>query len=988
MVVEARLHDGRVLRFPDGTDPAVVQRTVKRTLGAPEGQQIYDEQAGPPKPLFGTTVGTLAQEPSGGYVLTPDTNNEPTFGGAVGRGVAGGMRDLAVGVTRAPFDVGPALGAVVPGLAGELFGVPADENPFVQTMAAMQPGAESIAKGISQTIPEIQQNTVTGDIVQGVTPFATAAALTGGGGPIVSTAGGALADFLATDPDKASTLGDVIGGPTDILPQDTALTKRAKVAAEGPVAEGVVRAGTKVVDAVKTGVIDPLLRKTPLAKNVPTTAQKELAELVRRDMPKVEQNMAAVEDANRVAREAGAIPQDSKGMQPTVAELTGDDLLLSRQREAIAANELEGQLLDRVRQNAQIMENAPRAVAAQQGTPTITPDVLGAQIRSAAQPETQQIMEQINAPATAAQQQVDDILAAVQTKGRDVGDVGRTTREDLVRAEDERLRAAASQKFQGMEDVRTDQLPNLSSEMSAQKEELKGVLTPAAVKAPMREASAAAKEIEARTTGKEVDTGLVDAQGNPITRQEPPEGASAADLQNTRSALGSKAYEAKQAGRPDEARRYGRMAAAADADLDEMEQVLEDAAIASGDENVVAQIREGRALTKERKTLAGEKTKGGDVLKTRNTSGDYALADKQVLKKLFTGNKDEVNRYLDVLDRPEYGDVKEAVKEGLAKLYSDNYTTGGKANPAKHKAFLAEYGQAGQRVWGSDWSKVSRIGDMAQQADKLTKDAEIATKNFFEGMRLQDGSATLERELAALAGEGPRALDPVKLYNTVSKLPDTTERRRFTEQIKRSTQYKKPAIWNEYKAMRAEDWIDNITDQASDTQKKLGAAKGDRVISPVKFADALSEKTPEQRETVAELRLLFGDDFVKNMKTLQEASRVFDRTFPATNRLETDPDTVKLTKKAGKIGKMIVGYFGPAGRTLTQIENMTIAQQRKAAAVMLEDPKFILEIAKAMRDPRAVAKQRRLVQMITARGILAAGDDEEPTKSEMEQPVK
>ena len=46
-MVDARLHDGRILRFPEGTDPAVIQATVKRVLGktdkpisspAPEGQ--------------------------------------------------------------------------------------------------------------------------------------------------------------------------------------------------------------------------------------------------------------------------------------------------------------------------------------------------------------------------------------------------------------------------------------------------------------------------------------------------------------------------------------------------------------------------------------------------------------------------------------------------------------------------------------------------------------------------------------------------------------------------------------------------------------------------------------------------------------------------------------------------------------------------------------------------------------------------------------
>ena len=44
MSVTAELHDGRVLEFPDGTDPSVVQRTVKRVLGVQDG--AFGKQTG------------------------------------------------------------------------------------------------------------------------------------------------------------------------------------------------------------------------------------------------------------------------------------------------------------------------------------------------------------------------------------------------------------------------------------------------------------------------------------------------------------------------------------------------------------------------------------------------------------------------------------------------------------------------------------------------------------------------------------------------------------------------------------------------------------------------------------------------------------------------------------------------------------------------------------------------------------------------------
>ena len=34
MTIQAQLADGRTLEFPDGTDPLVIQSTVKRMIGA------------------------------------------------------------------------------------------------------------------------------------------------------------------------------------------------------------------------------------------------------------------------------------------------------------------------------------------------------------------------------------------------------------------------------------------------------------------------------------------------------------------------------------------------------------------------------------------------------------------------------------------------------------------------------------------------------------------------------------------------------------------------------------------------------------------------------------------------------------------------------------------------------------------------------------------------------------------------------------------
>ena len=45
-MIQAQLEDGRVLEFPDGTDPQVIQTTVKRVLGQQEApQDIMSQRA-------------------------------------------------------------------------------------------------------------------------------------------------------------------------------------------------------------------------------------------------------------------------------------------------------------------------------------------------------------------------------------------------------------------------------------------------------------------------------------------------------------------------------------------------------------------------------------------------------------------------------------------------------------------------------------------------------------------------------------------------------------------------------------------------------------------------------------------------------------------------------------------------------------------------------------------------------------------------------
>lgn len=93
MSVFAELHDGRRLEFPDGTDPAVIQRTVKRVLGGQAQQPAQPDVADEYGPAQAATI-------AGGRTLER---------------IAAGMRQMTPEAIRNPIDrLGRAMGMAEP----------------------------------------------------------------------------------------------------------------------------------------------------------------------------------------------------------------------------------------------------------------------------------------------------------------------------------------------------------------------------------------------------------------------------------------------------------------------------------------------------------------------------------------------------------------------------------------------------------------------------------------------------------------------------------------------------------------------------------------------------------------------------------------------------------------------------------------------------------------------------------------------------------
>ena len=76
MAIEAQLADGRVLEFPDGTDPSVVQATVKRVLAqsaAPPPERTFLGSAKEvAKGIPAGAIGLLESAATGASAILPE----------------------------------------------------------------------------------------------------------------------------------------------------------------------------------------------------------------------------------------------------------------------------------------------------------------------------------------------------------------------------------------------------------------------------------------------------------------------------------------------------------------------------------------------------------------------------------------------------------------------------------------------------------------------------------------------------------------------------------------------------------------------------------------------------------------------------------------------------------------------------------------------------------------------------------------------------
>ena len=277
MAIEAELADGRILEFPDGTDPAVIQQQVKAMLAQAAGPQPAQPQEIAPQPV-------TPQELTGKIDLEAEVQKSEgqaqRMRGAAGQDildVPGGaaVSEFASAVNRGAINLldflGPEQINAALQLAGSETRVPTlGEQPIVQeaiTGEFMEPGltrqairtaGEFVApagavgatiRGAAAQIPKVAPvaQTVAQRVTQAAAapalPEATAAALAGAGSEVGAEVGEAVGG------ERGRQVGRLAGGI--LLPIGGAIAKESAKALISPSAKKLLSEAAPTIEGLK-----------------------------------------------------------------------------------------------------------------------------------------------------------------------------------------------------------------------------------------------------------------------------------------------------------------------------------------------------------------------------------------------------------------------------------------------------------------------------------------------------------------------------------------------------------------------------------------------------------------------------------------------------------------------------------------------------------------------------------------------------------------
>jgi len=259
---------------------------------------------------------------------------------SIARIIGGGLSKLVRGVITTPLDI-----------AGQLGSDKADKFANIIRGAIPQIPAESTAEEIGQVLvqyglPATAAIKVVGGVLAGAPGIVKFA------GQII---GAGVTDIIASDPTDVSTLGDWVGGPTDIKPEDTSFEKRLKVGAEGAGLYGGI--GTVGVGVVKgTGVVWKFVTELFGTEKI---IRRKVAEAIatQTNNPK-----KAIEEIDKVLADFSGTD-----FKPTTGTISGDMALLGTEKGIKTKASSQAEFVQRFQENMRAMSDEIEKITTKYG---------------------------------------------------------------------------------------------------------------------------------------------------------------------------------------------------------------------------------------------------------------------------------------------------------------------------------------------------------------------------------------------------------------------------------------------------------------------------------------------------------------------------------------------------------------------------------------------------------------------------------------------
>lgn len=217
MTITAQMHDGTQLEFPDGTDPAVIQATVKKRLGTPDASPVQSAVMDTPIPGMGLSLRRMIDTGAGalrgakdvidtgahGLASVYDKVNPPTLGGLVTGAPQGEADRIRALDAQGQADYAAKFGSNPDAQVGRLAGQAAITLPVG---GALGQAARLVGAGPRLVSALASAGATTGaKVAPGLAAGATDLGIRMAGG--AATGGATMA---AIDPDQAAT-GAAIG---------------------------------------------------------------------------------------------------------------------------------------------------------------------------------------------------------------------------------------------------------------------------------------------------------------------------------------------------------------------------------------------------------------------------------------------------------------------------------------------------------------------------------------------------------------------------------------------------------------------------------------------------------------------------------------------------------------------------------------------------------------------------------------------------------